>query len=307
MRIGLIVGIHGHRGAAPTWDLVREQVLAAELAGFDLAVIEDALLAASDDGGSEGYWESVSMAGALAAATQTIELGHSVINAPYRSAGLTAKIAETLDEISGGRFFLGIGLGNTSDYDQFGVPADRRFSRFAETMEIIHGLLRTGRVDVDGVFQYARGAELKPRGPRPAGPPIVIAGKGPKMLRLTAQYADGWNWWSVGAPDLEPLRPIVDELERACEEVGRDPRTLRRTLDVYSLDPLGAFSGDEVPIAGDPDEMADALLRFGELGFDEVRVNVFPVRSFDELPRVIEALGGVVERLHADQDSSRTG
>lgn len=304
MRIGLIIGLHGRQGEAPGWTSIREQLIAAESVGFDLAVIEDALLYASDDGRPTGYWESVAMAGAMAAATTRIELGHSVINAPYRSAALTAKIGETLDEISGGRFFLGIGLGNTPDYEAFGVSADHRYSRFAETIEIVHALLKTGRADVEGTYQFARGAELVPRGPRSTGPPIVIAGKGPKMLRLTARYADGWNWWSVGVPDLDPLRPIVEELDRACAEVGRDPATLRRTLDVYSLDPLGTFAGSEEPIRGTPDQVAATLLRFGELGFDEVRVNLFPTATLDELPRAVEALAPVVELVHAAEPAA---
>jgi len=299
LRLGLIIGLHGRQGEAPGWPSVREQLLAAESAGFDLAVVEDVLLYTSEAGPSTGYWESVSMAGAMLAATSRIEVGHSVINAPYRSAALTAKIAETLDEIGAGRFFLGIGLGNTPDYEAFGVHADHRYSRFAESIEIIHALLREGRADVDGAYQFARGAEMVLRGPREAGPPIVIAGKGPKMLRLVARYADGWNWWTVGTPDLDPLRPIVEELERACEEVGRDPATLRRTLDVYSLDPLGTFAGSEEPIRGAPDEIAGTLMRFRELGFDEVRVNLFPTATLDELPRAVEALAPVVELVQA--------
>jgi alkanesulfonate monooxygenase SsuD/methylene tetrahydromethanopterin reductase-like flavin-dependent oxidoreductase (luciferase family) len=266
--------------------------------GFDLAVLEDALLYRQDDGQHIGYWESVSMVAALAATTARIEIGHSVINAPYRSAALTAKIAETLDEISGGRFFLGIGLGNTPDYDHFGMRADHRYSRFEEAIRIIHSLLRTGEADVDGTYQSAKDASMVLRGPRPEGPPIVIAAKGPKMLRLTARYADGWNWWSYGQPDLEALRSIVRDLDAACAEVGRDPATLHRTLDVYSLDPIGTFSGPEEPIRGDVDEVADTLLRFTDLGFDELRVNVFPVADPDALPKAVEALADVVARVH---------
>lgn len=297
LRLGIIIALHGHEGEAPTWRHVRDQVLIAEAVGFDLAVIEDALLQPSGQQPT-GYWESVAMAGALAAVTSRIDIGHSVINAPYRSAGLTAKIAETLDELAGGRFFLGIGLGNTADYDHFGIPADRRYGRFAETIQIVHQLLRIGRADLDGTYQSVKDARMVLRGPRPGGPPIVIAAQGPKMLRLAARYADGWNWWTSGKPDLDRLASIIAELERACDEVGRDPSTLRRSLDVYSLDPLGRFAGSEDPIGGTPAEMADTLLRFGELGFEEVRVNVFPIDSLDALPRAIEALSGVVERLH---------
>ena len=277
---------------------MRDQVLVAEAVGFDLAVIEDALLGSSEER-PIGYWESVSMAGALAATTSRIEIGHSVLNAPYRSAGLTAKIAETLDEVAGGRFFLGIGLGNTVDYERFGIPADRRYTRFAESIQIVHQLLRIGRADLDGIYQSVRDARMVVRGPRSGGPPIVIAAQGPKMLRLVARYADGWNWWSSGRPELDRLAPIVAELERACEDVGRDPSTLRRSLDVYSLDPLGRFAGSEEPIGGTPGEIADTLLRFRELGFEEVRVNVFPTDSLDALPRAIEALGEVVDLVHA--------
>ena len=298
MRIGIIIGLHGRQGEAPGWPTIRDQVRAAEAVGFDLAVIDDALLYSSD-GGPEGYWESVAMAGAMAAATSRIEIGHSVINAPYRSAALTAKIAETLDEISGGRFFLGIGLGNTTDYEQFGVKADHRYARFAETIQIVHSLLKTGKVDYEGVYQSARGAELVPRGPRPNCVPIIIAAKGPKILRLTARFADGWNWWSVGAPDVDVLRPIVADLERACDEMGRDPATLRRTLDFYSVDPLGTFSGPEAATGGSPSQIAEAILRFEPLGFDEVRVNVFPTNSVETLSAAIERLGPVVHLVHA--------
>ncbi len=301
MRIGIVIGLHGRPRHTPSWRQVRDQVLIAEAIGFDLAVFEDALLITADGQPSIGYWESVSIVGAVAATTTRIEIGHSVINAPYRSAGLTAKIAETIDEISGGRFFLGIGLGNTSDYEHFGIPADRRYSRFAETIEIIHGLLRTGSVDFTGAYRFARNAELTPRGPRPGGPPIVIAAKGPKMLRLTARYADGWNWWSSGRPDLGALRPILAELDRACEEIGRDPATLQRTLDVYSVDPLGRFAGREEPIGGDPSAIADALLGFAEVGVEEVRVNVGPLDSLDALPRAIEALADVVDEVHRSE------
>lgn len=178
------------------------------------------------------------------------------------------------------------------------MHADHRYSRFEETIRVIHALLRTGAVDFEGAYEFARDAELVLRGPRPHGPPIVIAGKGPKMLRLTARCADGWNWWSVGRPELEPLRPIVQELEQACDEVGRDPATLARSLDVYSIDPLGTYVGSD-GIGGSADEVATALLRFGELGFTEVRLNVFPVQDLGQLPRTIEALAPVVEQLHA--------
>ena len=304
MRIGIVIALHGPAGAAPGWRHIRDQVLVAEAVGFDLAVVEDALLQ-PDPQRPVGYWESVSMLGALAAATSRIELGHSVLNAPYRSAGLTAKVAATLDEIGGGRCFLGIGLGNTGEYHRFGIPADRRFARFEESIRIIHGLLRTGQADFDGRYQTVRDARMVLQGPRAGGPPIVIAARGPKMLGLTARYADGWNWWTAGRPSADGLTPIVADLDGACEAIGRDPATIQRSLDVYSIDPLGRYTGGGEAIGGSSEDIAEALLAAGELGFDEVRVNVFPLDSLDALPRAIEALAEVVELVHAADSAER--
>ena len=100
-------------------------------------------------------------------------------------------------------------------------------------------------------------------GPRDQGPPIVIAGGKPKMLRLAARFGDEWNWWAHGKALIESVRPITEELDQACAEVGRDPATLRRSLDVYSVDPLGIGFDPEahmVQIGGPTGEIADALL-----------------------------------------------
>jgi alkanesulfonate monooxygenase SsuD/methylene tetrahydromethanopterin reductase-like flavin-dependent oxidoreductase (luciferase family) len=271
----------------------------AEEVGFDSFVFEDALLYRGAEV-TQGSWESVSIAAALAATTPRIKIGQSVVNAPYRSPALIAKTAETLDEISGGRYLFGLGAGNTddSDYAAFGFPTDQRYSRFAEAIEIIHGLLKDGSVDFDGEFHFAREAELVLRGPRPQGPPIIIAAAGPRMLRLVARYADEWNWWTVEAGQTESLRIIVEELETACTECDRDPASLRRSLDVYTVDPLGQAAAknpeDTGLVTGSSTEIAETLLAFGELGFEEVRCDVYP-KSMEG----IEAMAGIVDRVHA--------
>ena len=304
MRIGIYIRLYGRPGAetpAPTWTSIREQALAAEAAGFDLVVLEDALWMPAE-GGNLGLWESVSVAAAIAASTSSIGIGHAVINSPYRNPALVAKIAETLDEISGGRYTLGIGLGNTpDDYGPFGVEADRRYSRFAEAIRIISDLLREGRSEFEGEFYRAPGAELVLRGPRLQGPPIVVAGAKPKMLRLAARYGDGWNWWTGEPEDPASLRPIVDELERACEEVDRDPATLVRSIDVFSV-AAPAGSADHEPVdgvlGGPAEAIAERLLAFRDLGFEEVRCNLrFP--SGAATPGAIAGLAEVVDLVHA--------
>ncbi len=305
MRIGLYIRLFGRPGTTPpppSWTSIRDEALAAEAAGFDLVVLEDALLY-PDDAGNLGVWESTTTAAAIAASTTTIGIGHAVINNPYRHPGITARIAATLDEISGGRYTLGIGLGNTpDDYPLFGIPADRRYSRFAEAIEVIHGLLKSDRASIDGEFYRIPGAELVLRGPRPGGPPIAIACAKPKMLRLAARFGDEWNWWTAARNAVAELRPIVEELERACAEVGRDPGTLRRSLDVFSVAVPGApelpADSPALSLRGGPDEIADGLLEFRELGFEEVRLDL---KGAADAPRTdaIEWMADVVRLVHA--------
>lgn len=297
MRIGLTAQLHGRRDSGrqpPSWEFLRELALTAEEVGFDSFVFEDALLYRTEDL-TEGCWEAVSVAGALAAVTNRIEIGPSVFNAPYRSPAMLAKIAETLDEIAGGRLMFGIGAGNAfdSDYEAFGFPLDHRYSRFEEAIQIIHPLLKTGEVDFEGRYHFARRSELHPRGPRTGGPPINIAAGGPKMMRLAARYADAWNWWNWGVEgSLDALRPKVEELERACQEEGRDPATLRRTVDVYSFDTDGN-SGEDQAMTGSVEDFAQAILSYRELEFDEVRVDLYPKDA-----AAVEWFAPVVELVH---------
>ena len=300
MKVGVYVRLLGRPGTKPpppSWESVRDQALAAEAAGFDLVVLEDALLYPHEDG-SVGVWESVSMAAAVAAATSTIGVGHAVMNSPYRPPALAAKIAATLDEIAGGRYTFGIGLGNTpDDYPLFGIDADPRYSRFAEAIQIIHGMLREGRADFEGTYYRAPGAELVLRGPRPAGPPIVIAAGKPKAMRLVARYADEWNWWVSEQDAMAHLRDLVAEMERACAEVGRDPATLRRSLDVFSVAVPGPAEpraeGGALLISGSSEAIADALLAYGDLGFAEIRISLrFPadIPSTDAIARMADVV-----------------
>lgn len=263
-------------------------------------VFEDALLY-RDEEGADGVWESVSIAAALAAVTDRIRLGQSVINSPYRFPAMTAKIADTIDEISGGRYVLGIGAGNTpdSDYEAFGFPADKRYSRFAEAIQIIHRLLKTGVCDFEGEFYTVEGAELVLRGPRSEGPPINIAAGGPRMLELVAAYGDAWNWWGWGET-LDQIRqrltPIIGQLERACQAADRDPSTLDRTLDVYTVVPEGYTAEGlamDHPVTGTSEQIAEHLLELGELGFEEIRCDIWPktaaaIESMREVVQLVD-------------------
>lgn len=304
MRIGLITPLHGRPGAdtaAPTWESVARLARTAEDVGFDMFVYEDALLYVGEKG-KDGVWESMVISGGLAVETNRISYGQSVVNSPYRSPALVAKMAETLDEMSGGRYVLGIGAGNTSDadYRAFGFPTDHRYSRFAEAIQIIHSLLETGSADFEGDYSFAIDSELVLRGPTGSGPRINIAAGGSKMLRLVAKYADEWNWWGWDETIeqlAERMAPIIEELDAACAEVGRDPATLTRTIDVYSVIPPGmdiAPPSMEQPVNGGVDGIVEYIAGLGELGFAEVRCDV---GSTD--PAAVEAMAPVVEAVHA--------
>jgi alkanesulfonate monooxygenase SsuD/methylene tetrahydromethanopterin reductase-like flavin-dependent oxidoreductase (luciferase family) len=310
MRIGVNTHLFGRSDAGetgPSWASIHARAVAAEAAGFDSFVFEDSLSYHWKDGRVDGVWESVSMAGAIAAVTDRIDLGQSVFNSPLRAPAMVAAIADTLDEISGGRFVLGIGAGNSpdADYAAFGHPSDHRYSRFAEAIQIIHSLLKTGSVDFEGEYYTAKDCQLVLRGPRPGGPPINMAGRGPKMLQLVARYADAWNWWSWDETTDEiaaRLAPIIDQLDTACEVEGRDPATLARTFDIFTVVPEG-FDTDGMtvyhqpmsrPITGSSAEIADYVLRLGSLGFGEVRCDVYP-----QTTEAVEALEPVVARVHA--------
>lgn len=302
MKLGIAIDFHGQPGF-PTWQSIRQQALLAEEMGFDVVVIPDHLLYPQEEGPSIGCWESVSMAGALAEATSSIKIGHSMFNAPYRSPAMVAKIAETLDEISGGRYVFGLGAGNTpdADYRAFGIAANDRFSRFAEAIHIIHDMLKQGRVNFNGQYWSAQESEMVLRGPRPGGLPIMIAAHGPKMMRLAAEYADAWNGW-VMKPSFNAFRTMLEELERACEEFDRDPVTIRRTLDV-NIDHTGYFAehrsgGSMEPLSGADGKIADEILSYSELGVEEVRCYYYAENSADNKRKAIDAMSGILERVH---------
>ena len=143
---------------------------------------------------------------------------------------------------SGGRFVLGLGAGwNEPEFRAYGFPFDHRIARFEEAFTIIRTLLREGAIDFDGRWYQARDCELLPRGPRPAGPPLMIGSIGPRMLRATMAHADAWNAWFVDIENRPTGVPAVRALvDAACREVGRDPDDIERTVAVLVRMPGGS-------------------------------------------------------------------
>ena len=277
----------------PRWADLLAAARLAEEAGFDSVWVGDHLLLRFPDQEPLGAWEGWSLLAALAASTRRVEVGTLVAGAGFRNPALLAKMADTVDEVSGGRLVLGLGAGwHEPEFDAFGLPFDHRVSRFEEALQIIGPLLREGKVDFAGTYHLARGCELRPRGPRPHGPPIVVGVRGgERMLRLAARHADACNrdFAPFAAEDLAAWQA---KLDAACDAVGRDPATLARSAGVFVDLPLAPGREGWGALAGSPEELAEGLRAYAQAGFGHVQVWLEPGTAAG-----IEAFAPVLERL----------
>jgi probable F420-dependent oxidoreductase len=293
MKIGLMLPIgEGELLSQPgSWNVFREMALAAEAGGLDSVWCADHLLFRhADEPGTHGIHEAWTILSAVAAVTSRVELGPLVLCAPFRNPALTAKMATTLDEVSGGRFTLGLGCGwHEPEFDAFGYPFDHRVSRFAEALEIIVPLVRRGSVSFEGRYHRALDAEIVPRGPRAAGPPLLIAGKQPRMLDLVARHADAWNAAWYGHPDeAHELRERLARLDAALERAGRDPATLKRSAGIFVAVSDADDDRPESAIRGSTEEIARALAGYEALGISHLIVHLWP-RTVDAVTQLAEA------------------
>jgi probable F420-dependent oxidoreductase len=238
-----------------------------------------------------GIWEAWTLLAALAEATERVELGTLVLCTAFRNPALLAKMANDLDAIADGRLILGLGAGWLKDeFDAFGIPFDHKVDRFEEALQIICPLLRDGRVTFRGRYYSAIDVELSPRGPRQAGPPILIGAFGPRMLGITAAHADMWNTCWLGDPSaLEVPRAA---LEHACAEAGRDPRSIDVTVGVAIAYPPGgdySFAPADA-LAGTPEGIAAGLRGYRELGARHLICRFMPAPDEAALDLLGEAL-----------------
>jgi len=285
-------------GATPRWADIRAMAQLAERMGFDSVWMSDHLGFGdpADDapGAWRGAWESWTMLAALAAATERVQLGNYVLCTPFRNPALLAKMAETLDEVSGGRLILGLGAGwNEIEFSSYGFPFADRFDRFEDDLRIITSMLRTGRATHEGRFEQARDARIEPRGPRPGGLPVMVGAAGPRLLRLTAELADHWNG---SLRSLGETRALVAAVDAACEAAGRDPSTLTRSVEVLvrTLPATAAEPSRDHELRGEAATIAEAIAAYAELGIDELQVQFAPNARAS-----VEAFEPVIEMLRA--------
>jgi alkanesulfonate monooxygenase SsuD/methylene tetrahydromethanopterin reductase-like flavin-dependent oxidoreductase (luciferase family) len=294
MKLGVMpsLGEGSMDGATPRYADIQAMAQTAERIGLDSFWLADHLIYRYPERDESGCWEVFTFLSAVAAVTSKIEIGPLVACTSFRNPALLAKMADALDEISNGRFILGLGCGwHEPEYDAFGYPFDHRVGRFEEAMAIIAPLLREGKVDFHGKYYEVNESVLKPRGPSATGPKLWIGSKAPRMLELTAKYADAWNtvWHIDPAVVLERYAP----LKEACAKAGRDLSTLELTAGTYVRFPEPGVEDDGKSITGTDEEIAAKLQAFADIGVTHLIVILRPSTS----PVTIERFARVVAVL----------
>jgi alkanesulfonate monooxygenase SsuD/methylene tetrahydromethanopterin reductase-like flavin-dependent oxidoreductase (luciferase family) len=292
--IGICLPIYqyGPERTTPRWADIRQVAINAEQMGMDTLWVPDELLWRSDTSSPQGFWDGPSIAGAVAASTSTIKIGSWVLSALHRNPGIIAKTAETLDEITGGRFVFGLGAGHAgSQAHTFGLPESMVNARWEEALQIIIPLMRHGRATFEGTYHSARDLVQQPLGPRPNRIPILIGGQKAKGIRLAALNADIWSTYAVEHASLEELGPRNQLFEEICAEIGRDPRSIGRAAGV-EVRPLDVTSEKDEIISGPAERIADALREFRGAGYTQADLMVSPgsVEAFDALAPMVELL-----------------
>ncbi len=291
MKVGVVLPIgdtDGPDGTSPSFEDIVAVARAAEDGGLDSAWVADHLLYRAKDGREFGLHEAWTILAGVAARTTRIELGTIVICASFRNAVLTAKMAAAFDVVSNGRLILGLGSGwHEPEYEAMGLPFADRVSRFEESLEIIRRLLDGERLTMDGPFTSIRDAVLLPAPARRI--PILVAAFKPRMLRLTARWADAWNTAWYGLPN-DRLRESIANLNAALGEVGRPVDAIERTVGLSIRDPEqpAVPEPDERAFAGSVDDIVDLLRAHRDLGFRHAIVGLEPV-SVRSVERLVEA------------------
>lgn len=302
--------------AAIRWETTVEWARTAEQLGFGSVWLADHLfLSVEKYGGPPGHhWgaEPITALGALAALTGRVRLGTLVLCAGFRPATVAGNALASLDVISGGRLDVGVGAGwFEPEYAAAGIPFERpaaRLRHLAETIETWRAMW-TG---ADGA------APCLPPPAQEPHPPVWVGGKGDRLLELVARHADGWN--TVWTWTLDDYRERVATLEAACERVGRDPSTVRRSVGLYTLvgederdlqrrfrrlrdaNPAGVVPADldswrEGHLVGTVAQVSEQLAGWAAAGVTTMVVGLgalpFAVTSLDDLELVAVAARGV--------------
>jgi F420-dependent oxidoreductase-like protein len=288
------------------WDDVVSIARHADRTGWDGVYLADHFM--GDAGGfgpvETPTLEATAALAALAVATTSARIGSLVLGATYRHPAVLANWAATVDHISGGRLVLGVGAGwQENEHAQYGIPLPapgQRVDRFREYCEVLVGLLRDDRLDFSGEWFELEGAYSEPK-PLQTPLPLLVGGKGDRMLRVAARFADEWNMWA--SPETFTERSAM--LDRRCEELGRDPSTIRRSTQALfrvtdDPDHARGFVDAVAPrpaVAGTAAQLGEAMGRWADAGVDELIVPDFALRRGEAKLDDLDALRLAAEPL----------
>ena len=255
------------------WAEYRAQVLHVEELGFDIAAVPDHFC---DWANPPAPWlECWTLMAALAVETTSIRLATNVSQIPLRNPGVLAHQAVTVDHISEGRVELGIGTGLMIDpgTEMVGLPNwsnAERASRFGEYIELLGLLLSQETTTYEGTYYSAEDAVMNPSSLQSPRLPVIAAALGPKMMRHTARFADGWNTMSFSPDFDEQLVELTERnarMDELCEELGRDPASLRRSVNIF--DAQARAAGGRLRVYDDEALLVDLISGLREAGYDE--------------------------------------
>jgi alkanesulfonate monooxygenase SsuD/methylene tetrahydromethanopterin reductase-like flavin-dependent oxidoreductase (luciferase family) len=325
MRIGLALPQYDYSiaGESPLeFETIAAYAHVAARGGADSVWLSDHLfLDLSKYGGPdrrEACFDPIVTLAALARAVPGVRLGTLVLLEALRPASVLAKALATLDCLSGGRLDVGIGAGwYEPEYAALGIDMPRpgaRLERLADAVEVVKGLIGGGPFTYYGEHHGAAGATNRPPAVQEPRPRIFVGGKGDRLLRLAAKHADGWNSCWVWTTDA--YRERLRVLDDACAAVGRDPRTVWRTLGLYALcgederdlarrferlrelSPKGVLDGVDLEdfragrLVGTADEVREQVLAWEELGVDTLILGAgavpFQVSTPDDVELLLE-------------------
>ena len=288
-------------GNGQSWDDTLEGCRHAEATGWDGIWYADHFMP-NEENIDQPIHEAWSVLAAIAVSVPRVRIGPLVAGNTYRSPALTAKIATTIDHISGGRVVLGIGAGwQENEHEKYGFEFSTlkgRLDRLDEAVEIITSLLANERTEYQGTHYALTDAPLDPK-PVQSKLPLLIGGGGRKRtLRTAAKFADEWNYWGMPS-DIEELCGVLDA---HCEDVERDPRDIQRSacaLMFISEDEerLSRFRDQDfgrATIVGTPAEVIDIVGQYSQVGLDEL---IVPDFTFGPMERKKESMDLFIEQV----------
>jgi alkanesulfonate monooxygenase SsuD/methylene tetrahydromethanopterin reductase-like flavin-dependent oxidoreductase (luciferase family) len=271
------------------WQEVAAIARAAEDAGFDSIWVGDHLLYRGGGRPERGPWDAWTQLAALAVHTTRVRLGPLVAATAFHPPGVIARMAASIDEISGGRLTLGLGAGwNETEFRAFGFPFDKSVSRFAESFEIVRRLIAGEHVTFKGEYQSVEEAVLLP--PPRRSVPIMLGSNGARMLGIALPHVDAWNtWFTSYANTVDGFANLRADVDAACVKAGRDPASLTHSACV--LVSVGGRAGerphDIAPVASK--NLIAHLRQLAEAGADEAILVLDPIdeRSTREVANAI--------------------